>query len=73
MKTPTPKLSPTTLYHGDNGRIFCGALRCAGVSSHYTGRDISGQRVEPVGPEAAAEFASYGLTLKCEGCGAVAS
>lgn len=43
-------LNPNHLYSGDNGRLFCGRLRCAGTSAHYSGRDLSGQKVEPIGP-----------------------
>lgn len=63
---PAPALAPGRLYLGDNGRCFCGALRCAGSSAHFTGRDISGQRVEAI---PAQELAAH-PTLKCEGCGA---
>ena len=43
---PKPVLKPDVLYFGDNGRCFCG--QHAGPSAKYTGRDISGQRVERV-------------------------
>lgn len=42
------KLNPTKLYFGDNGRITCGSMQCAGVSAFYSGRTISGQRVDVV-------------------------
>ena len=57
-------LNATTLYLGDNGRAFCGALRCAGMTAHYSGRDLSGQ---PVAPLTAREAIDHGIT--CEGCG----
>jgi hypothetical protein len=60
----TPKLNEKTLYLGDNGRCFCGKLRCAGMTAHFTGRDLSGQRVQAVD---AASAAKYGL--RCAGCG----
>ena len=59
-----PKLITTALYLGDNGRCFCGALRCAGMSAHFTGRDISGQRVYR---PSKADARKAGLA--CEGCG----
>ena len=62
---PKRKLKETALYLGDNGRVFCGTLRCAGQSSYFTGRDISGQRVMELSPEDAAGFA-------CETCRATA-
>ncbi len=42
------KLKGETLYFGDNGRVFCAKIRCAGMTAHATGRGISGQRVEQV-------------------------
>ena len=70
MMTPTrkPKLSPTDLYLGDNGRCFCGEH--AGASAKYTGRDISGQRVHKVSDADRAEAIAEGFTLACEtpGC-----
>jgi hypothetical protein len=45
-------VSDNALYLTDNGRIVCGA-HC-GTSAAYTGRDISGQKIERVTPEAAA-------------------
>ena len=38
-------LDPDAIYLGDNGRAFCGAPRCAGMTAQATGRDLSGQRV----------------------------
>ncbi len=56
------------LYLGDNGRCFCGTLRCAGMSAHFTGRDISGQEVLALTPEVlAADPAAE--SVRCEGCG----
>jgi hypothetical protein len=43
---PEPVLDDGALYFGDNGRCFC--AKHAGTSALYTGRDISGQRVERV-------------------------
>lgn len=34
------------LYIGDNGRVFCGLVNCAGASATFTGRTISGQEVQ---------------------------
>jgi len=63
-----PKLSPTELYVGDNGRCFCGAH--AGCSAMYTGRDLSGHNVMRVTERMALR---EGVTLSCEatGCGVV--
>jgi hypothetical protein len=71
VKTPRPKLDEATIYLGDNGRCFCGGNngRCAGSSAYFTGRDLSGQRVEAVSPEDDdVAFREYGVRLKCEGC-----
>lgn len=64
------KLNPDRLYLGDNGRAFCGALVCAGASSYYTGRDLSGQVVYMMTPEDVQAFArETGKVPRCEGCG----
>ncbi|MBI3818420.1 MAG: hypothetical protein HY286_07000 [Planctomycetes bacterium] len=63
-------LDPDTLYLGDNGRCLCG--RCSGATAQYTGRDISGQKVEPVTESTILEFARMGFRVRCEGCGALA-
>ena len=73
MKDPKPKLKESSLYFGDNGRLFCGKLRCAGMSSFYSGRDISGQKVVAVRPEDVAEFDALNLKAACESCGQEAS
>lgn len=52
------------LYLGDNGRAFCGAPRCAGVTASITGRDLSGQRVAEVSEKDARRYG-----LRCETCG----
>lgn len=63
-------LDPATLYEGDNGRVTCGALRCAGSSAHFTGRTIAGQRVRCVSLETAYAFrAELGYSPRCESCG----
>ncbi len=67
---PKPRLTPEALYFGDNGRITCGALRCAGMTPHYSGRDLSGQKMKRVTERDAAGFRQMGLTAKCETCGA---
>ncbi len=43
---PRPILKEGAVYWADGGRRICRA--CAGMSALYTGRDISGQRVERV-------------------------
>lgn len=70
MQDPKPKLKPDVLYVGDNGRLFCGKLSCAGMSSHFTGRDISGQKVVKCTKEDAADWHQAQLGIpECEGCG----
>lgn len=61
-------LVEAALYLGDNGRCFCGKLRCAGTSAHFTGRDLSGQKVLRIDAVTAKQHG-----LRCEGCKAVAS
>jgi hypothetical protein len=61
LDIPEPVLDPDTLYFGDNGRVFCG--KHAGCSAKYSGRDISGQRVERVD---FAECARFGFAPRCE-------
>ena len=73
-KEPKPALRVDRLYLGDNGRIFCGELRCAGMSSHYTRHDISGQEVLMVTPDILGSFENVGARIPtCEGCGKEAS
>jgi hypothetical protein len=63
-----PVLLDHALYHTDNGRIVCG--KHAGTSAKYTGRDISGQRVERVTWEdGEAWLAEIGEPISCEDCG----
>lgn len=59
----TTKLDAATLYLGDNGRCFCGKLHCAGMTAHFTGRDLSGQEVLAVSAETARKHG-----LRCETC-----
>ena len=54
------------LYFGDNGRVFCGAH--AGASARYTGRDISGQRVERVTEKDRREWPEDLGEIECETC-----
>jgi hypothetical protein len=62
-----PKLKDDVLYSTDNGALLCG--QHCGMSARYTGRDISGQRVEKVTPDEVRYFEAEGLTAKCETCG----
>ena len=63
------------LYIGDNARITCGDLRCAGMTAHFSKmkRDLSGGRMERVTIHYVREFEAMGITPRCEGCGAEAS
>lgn len=71
MTAARPVLQPDALYLGDNGRCLCGEH--SGTSARYTGRDLSGQKVQRVTPADAAEALAMGFTLKCERCGRTAS
>ena len=70
---PKPKLNESTLYLGDNGRCFCGALRCAGMTARFTGRDLSGQRVLPLVGKTLDAARAEGLDPKSEMCGKTAA
>jgi hypothetical protein len=61
-------LNSATIYLGDNGRAFCGSLHCAGMTAYYSGRDLSGQAVEPIAhpDDVRAALAAH---IKCEQCG----
>ena len=62
------RISESTIYFTDNGAALCGEH--LGVTAKATGRDLSGQPIEPVTPELAAECeSSYGYVPKCEQCG----
>ncbi len=68
LKAPKPVLKPGVIYSGDNGMSIC--IHCAGNSALYTGRDISGRKVQAF---TAADAAIYkqmlGTDLSCErGC-----
>lgn len=63
-------LDPDTLYWGDNGRVTCGALRCAGSTAHATGHDLSGQRMEKVKQGEVVDWVrALGRPPRCETCG----
>lgn len=68
-------LAPERLYLGDNGRLTCGAQRCAGATAFYSGRDLSGQRMHALTAAEIAELTRMldGRQPTCEGCGKGAS
>ena len=66
-RMPRKVVSDDALYFTDNGRIVCG--RHCGTSAAYTGRDISGQKIERVTPAAASSWlAEVGEPIVCEDC-----
>lgn len=65
------RINDLAIYLTDNGRALCG--RHLGATAKATGRDISGQRIEVVTPELAAEASADGWTVTCETCGRAAS
>ena len=68
--TMRPLLREGALYWADNGRRTC--VRCAGQSARYTGRDISGQKVERVTIEDVRAWPDDLGVLQCEaGCTAL--
>ena len=68
VKVPPIKLKEGVIYSGDNGRLFC--RKCAGMTALYTGRDLSGQKVEAVPVEDNVEWRKeFGRDMACErGC-----
>lgn len=61
----TPVLREGTVYFADNGRRIC--LHCAGQSAKFTGRDISGRRVEAATNSIARQWLDdMGKPLTCE-------
>jgi hypothetical protein len=68
--TMRPLLREGALYWADNGRRIC--VRCAGQSALYTGRDISGQKVERVTVEDVRAWPDDLGVLRCaSGCTAL--
>jgi hypothetical protein len=66
---PRRVVSDNALYFTDNGRVVCG--RHCGTSAAFTGRDISGQKIERVTKQAAAAWlAEAGEPIVCEDCAA---
>jgi hypothetical protein len=67
-KLPKPKLKEGVIYSGDNGRLFCRS--CAGQTALYTGRDLSGQKVEAVHVDENVLWRKeFGKDMACErGC-----
>lgn len=65
---PRPVLQAEAVYFGDNGRAIC--VRCAGASARFTGRDLSGHRVERATVADVWEWhKALGRSLSCEeGC-----
>lgn len=61
---PRPLLREGALYWADNGRVIC--AKCAGQSALYTGRDISGQKVERITVEEVRDWPEDLGTLHCE-------
>lgn len=59
-----PRLRENALYSGDNGRIFCGKIHCAGQTAYYSGRDLSGLRALRIRTKD-----GWPTTTKCETCG----
>ena len=66
--TPKPALKAGIIYSGDNGRLTC--LHCSGMSAKFTGRDLSGHKVQAMGQADAQEWFAYlGKPMACEsGC-----
>ena len=67
-------MATKTLYLGDNGRVTCGDLRCAGATAHLSNmsRDLSGQQMLRLTPEMAREMdrdlGPHRLSVACETC-----
>lgn len=65
------RISDSTVYLCDNGAAYCGAH--LGMTARYSGRDISGQPIQPCTPEVVREAQAMGWTPECETCGRKAS
>jgi hypothetical protein len=66
-----PVLGDDAIYLGDNGRCFCGRLDHAGITAHFTGRDLSDHRVHEVSEADQREARRMGVVLACETCSAL--
>lgn len=66
MNQPKPVVKDDSLYFADNGACYCS--KHLGMSARYTGRDISGQKIERVTASVLAECTAIGFTPKCESC-----
>jgi len=65
-----PLLREGALYWADNGRVIC--AKCAGASALYTGRDLSGQKVERISVAEVREWPDDLGILRCaDGCTAL--
>jgi hypothetical protein len=67
-----PVLREDAIYLGDNGRCFCGRLDHAGMTAHFTGRDLSGHCVHEVSEADQREARRMAVVLACETCSALA-
>ncbi len=63
-------LRPDDLPLGDNGRLFCGRLRCAGSTAYATGTTLAGHPVHRLTvTDAHHWYEELGRCPQCEGCG----
>lgn len=61
------------LYFGDNGRLTCSALHCAGMTAHFSKMrtDLSGGEMQRLTEQDAQGFKNVtGVDPTCESCGA---
>lgn len=65
------RTNDSTVYLTDNGATYCGAH--LGHTAKTTGRDLSGQPIQPVTPDMARDMADQGFPIRCETCGKGAS
>lgn len=65
------RISNEMVYLTDNGAAYCGAH--LGITAKMTGRDLSGQAIQPVTPEVLSEAEAMGWEVSCERCGRRAS
>lgn len=84
---PTPFVSPSLrhpnrmeLYENQRATVGCAVIgevdhlvAHLGVTAKMTGRDLSGQPIQPVTPEVATEAVAMGWEVECEQCGKRAS
>ncbi len=69
-RTQCTSLRPGQLYIGENGRIHCHQVQCAGATAACTGIDLDGRHVMRVSDAIAAIWQAVHGPMRCDSCGA---